>query len=133
MRHNVTYDKLILIDGTEIEFDSAQGISAITIEVGTKAEAYELWEKFTRENLDQVTIKNADGVTIGIYNKMVLDRIEAKETDGHVAITFCLRPKTREEILEERVSALEKGQNTQDSAIEDLGQVVSDMAAEGSN
>ena len=69
MRHNVTYDKLILIDGTEIEFDSAQGISAITIEVGTKAEAYELWEKFTRENLDQVTIKNEDGVTIGIRSE----------------------------------------------------------------
>ncbi len=133
MKNNIVYDKLTLVDGTEIKFDSAQGISAITIEVVTKAEAYELWEKFTRENLEQITIINEDGLTIGIYNKMVLDRIEAKETDGHVAITFCLRPKTREEILEERVSALEKGQNTQDEAIEDLGQAVSDMAAEGSN
>ena len=48
--------------------------------------------------------------------------------DGAVQITFSLRNKSVEEILTERVVALEAGQQTQDEAIGNLGQAVSDMA-----
>lgn len=126
-------DKLVLADNTTIELETSQGISALSCNVESISEASKLWEKFTQENLRDVTIKNADDLTIGKYPDMVLDHITgADNADGTVQITFSLRSKSIEELLTERVSALESGQQTQDEAIGDLGQAISDMA-EGGN
>ena len=91
-----------------------------------------MWEKFTSDNLKDVTVKNADDLTIGKYLDMVLDHVTgADNADGTVQIIFSLRNKSVEELLMERVTALEAGQQTQDEAIGDLGQVVSDIAEGG--
>lgn len=124
-------DKLVLADGTTIELETTQGIGALTVNVESKAAACALWEKFTPDNLMQVSIKNSDGLLAGKYQNMVLDHVTGKDNNGTVQITFSLRNKSVEELLTERVEALESGQQTQDEAIGDLGQVVSDMA-EGS-
>ena len=72
------------------------------------------------------------GVTVGSYQDMVLDHVEGRDnSDGTVQMTFSLRSKTTEEILTERILALESGQRTQDEAIGDLGQAVSDIAEGG--
>lgn len=124
-------DKLVLADGTEIMLESSHGIGALQAKAESKAAACALWEKFARGNLAHVSIKNAGGEVTGRYHGLVLDHIKGSDSpDGTVNITFCLREKTVEEILTERVEALESGQQTQDDAISDLGQAVSD-AAEG--
>ncbi len=125
-------DKLVLLDGTEIAIISSEGIEKVHVTVESIGAACSLWEKLTQENLKQVTIKTADDEVVGEYPDMVLDHIEGKENkDGTIQVTLSLRRKTREEILEERIAVLEAGQRTQDEAIGDLGQAVSDMS-EGS-
>lgn len=125
-------DKLVLADNTTIELETSQGISALSCNVENKDAACGLWKKFTQDNLKDVTIKNADDMTIGKYTDMVLDHVTgADNADGTVQVTFSLREKSVEELLTERVEALESGQQTQDEAIGDLGQAVSDMATEG--
>lgn len=128
-------DKLVLADGTTIALESSQGMGSLNVQVQNKATACDLWEKFTGENLEQVTVKNAAGETTGTYSGMVLDHITGRENpDGAVQVTFSLRNKTAEELAEElaeRVAALEAGQQTQDDAISDLGQAVSDVVEGG--
>ncbi|MDE7342047.1 MAG: hypothetical protein K2N80_16080 [Lachnospiraceae bacterium] len=125
-------DKLVLTDGTEIELETLQGISALSCNVESKSAACALWEKFTPDNLKQVNIKDADNLIVGKYQDMALDHVVGTDNkDGTVQITFSLRNKTAEEILTERVDALEVGQQTHGQAIGDLGKAVSDIA-EGS-
>ena len=126
-------DRLVLADGTEITLETSQGIGALQVRAESKAAACALWEKFTRENLAQVTIKKTDGETMGSYRGMILDHMTGTEdpTDGAVQVTFSLRNKTTEEILLESIAELEAGQQTQDDAISDLGQAVSDVAEGG--
>lgn len=88
--------------------------------------------EISRANLQDITIKTGDGSTVGSYKDMVLDHIEGRDKrDGTVQMMFSLRSKTTEEVLTERVAALEAGQQTQDAAIDDLGQAVSDIAEGG--
>ncbi len=125
-------DKLVLTDGTTIPLESSQGIGALNANVKDKAAACALWENFTKENMERITIQNAEGETTGTYSCMVLDHITGKENpDGTVQVVFSLRNKTAEELLTERVAALEAGQQTQDEAISDLGQAVSDVVEGG--
>lgn len=125
-------DKLVLADNTTIELETSQGIFALSCNVESISEACALWKKFMPDNLKDVTIKNADNMTIGKYTDMVLDHVTGYDNaDGTVQVTFSLRKKSVEELLTERVEALESGQQTQDEAIGDLGQAVSDIAEGG--
>lgn len=125
-------DKLVLADGTKIALESSQGIGALHVVTECKAAACNIWEKFTKENLKHVVVKNADGETTGNYTDMVLDCIVGTENvDNTVRVIFKLRNKTAEEVLAERVAALETDQQMQDGAISDLGQAVSDVVGGG--
>lgn len=125
-------DKIVLKDGTEITLESSQGIGALHVVKNSRQQAGDLWEQFTNDNLKQVTIKNSDGLTVGIYQDMVLDHMEGRDKDdGTVQVTFSLRKKSAIELMEERISAVETGQQVQDEAIGDLGQAVSDMTEGG--
>lgn len=125
-------DRLVLKDGTEITLVSSLRMGGLYVNAEDHTAACALWEKFSKANLQAVTVKDADGVTTGSYKDMVLDHVEGRDNDdGTVQMMFSLRRKTVEEVLTERIVALEAGQQTQDSAIDDLGQAVSDIA-EGS-
>ena len=127
-------DKVVLKDGTEIALESSQGIGALRIAVNSKQEACALWERFTSDNLKQVAIKNQDGLTIGRYQDMVLRHFQGEERgDGSVLATFSLRSKTALELMEERISAVEAGQQVQDAGIDDMGQAMSDLMEGGVN
>lgn len=124
-------DKLVLFDGTEMELESSNGIGALCVIAESRTVAGALWEKFDRENLREVLIKNSDGEVIGNFKDMALDHITGADYKENVMITFSLREKTETELLRERVAALEFWQKTQDAALEDLGQAVSDIAEGG--
>jgi len=126
------HDKLVLRDGTEIVLESSQGIGALHVIVENKSAACALWERFTKDNLAEVNVKNSLDETTGVYKDMVLDHITGADNgDGTIKITFSLRNKSIEEIMEERIAALEEGQQIQDAGIGDLGQAISDMMEGG--
>lgn len=125
-------DKLVLKDGTEITLEASQGIGSLCVKAESKKAACALWEKFTKESLEEVTVKNSSNMTVGIYHGMVLDHISASENeDETVTVTFSLRNKSVEEVLGDRITILETGQQTQDEAIDDLGQTMSDIVEGG--
>ena len=124
-------DKLVLAGGTEMELESSHGIGALCVQSESRMAACALWEKFDDNNLSEVLIKNSEGDVTGRYKDMVLDHITGADYKETVMITFSLREKTETELLRERVAALESGQKTQDAALEDLGQAVSDIAEGG--
>lgn len=127
-------DKAVLKNGTEIILESSQGIGALHTCVESKDAALLLWKALTEDNLKQVTVKNSSDLVVGNYSDMVLDHIEARDnSDATVRFTISLRSKTMEELFADRIGALESGQQTQDSAIDDLGQAVSDIAEGGNN
>ena len=71
-------------------------------------------------------------MTVGKYQDMVLSHFQGEErADGSVLATFSLRSKTALELIEERISAVEAGQQVQDTGIDDLGQAVSDLMEGG--
>lgn len=111
-------DKFILNDQTEIEIESASALNDIRVLSQTKAEMVMTWDKLTADNLASVQIKNADDVTVGRYTDLVLvSEASTVQEDGTILTSFNLRKKTDQERLAERVSAIEAGQQAQDTQI----------------
>lgn len=132
-------DKLVLADGTEITLEDSQGIGTLVIGAESRSAAGAVWAQLTADNLAEISIKNAAGAVTGTYTDMLLDHVTGTDkADGTALLTISLREKTENEILKDRVADLEAelaelkaGQGTQDEAISDLGQVVSDIAQGG--
>ena len=124
-------DKLVLADGTQITLESSRGIGELHVNAESRTAAAAQWEMFTPGNLKRVSIRNAEDTVTGNYEDLVLDHITGTDGSGQVEIIFSLRPKTREELLEERIAELEAARQTHGEAISDLGQAVSDMMEGG--
>ena len=119
-------DKLILKDGTTIELESGSSLDAIKVATENRGAMLEQWEMLTPENLKEVKVQNGDGLTIGIYQELVLlSETSVVASDGSVLTTYSLREKTD---TERRLEALEEGQEIQNGAISDLGAVTSAIA-----
>lgn len=111
-------DRIVLLDGTNITLESSRGMNALQVHVENEDAACALWKKFTQDNLKQVIVMNQDDITVGRYTDMILDHIEGwTNKDGSVQIIFSLRSKTTEELMTERIMALEAGQQAQDTQI----------------
>ncbi len=122
-------DTLTLKDGTIIEMESGASLSDIKVISDNKVAMVELWDKLTEDNLAKVTVKNSDGVVVGRYSDLILvSETSTIQGDGTVITSFNLREKTD---TEKRLDAMESSQQTQDEAIGDLGQAVSDLAEGG--
>jgi hypothetical protein len=132
-------DKLVLADGTEITLEDSQGIGTLVIGAASRSAAGAVWAQLTADNLTEISIKNAAGDVTGTYTDMLLDHVTGTDQeDGTALLTVSLREKTNEEILQDKVAALgaelaelKASQGTQDEAISDLGQAVSDIAQGG--
>lgn len=132
-------DKLMLADGTEITLEGSQGIGVLLFSAESRGMAGSIWEQMTPDNLKAISIKNAAGKTTGSYENMILDHVIGTDSEGGAALlTVYLRAKTANEALQDRIAVLEAeletlkaGQETQDEAIGDLGQTVSDIAQGG--
>ncbi len=132
-------DKLVLLDSTEITLESSLGMGTLNVLAKNMEEVCKFWKDFSDQNLKQVILKNGDGIIVGKYQSMIKDHMEVKENkDGSLLVTFSLREKSAIELMEERLSAVESGQQAHDEtiqthneAISDLGQAVSDMMEGG--
>lgn len=120
-------DKMILKDGTEIELEAGASLSTLQVAAADRVAMLDVWQQLTPENLQEVQIRNGDGLTIGRYTDLVLvSERSVVASNESVLTTYQFREKTAEE---KRLDALEEGQAILDGAVEDLGAVTSAMAA----
>ena len=122
-------DKIILRDNTEIEVLQMPTLGNITVLAADVVAIQALKDQLTADNLEEVTIKNDAGNTVGIYEGLVLQEPwTIRWTDDGVLTTFGLREKTE---VEKQMEAFKAEQAIQNGAIDDLGTVVSDIATGG--
>ena len=124
--------KLILADNSVITYDRDMGIGDIVASYSTMAQAQieEAW--ITPANVAHIQTTTDEDVPVGEYTDLViisteLVPIEEEEVVTGYELHIHLREKTDVEVLTERVDALEESQDTQDEAIEDLGEAVSEI------
>lgn len=120
-------DYIKLTDGTQLTIEEGASLERIIHISGTEADATAVCKAITPANLDHVEFYNAGAEEpYGVYDHLILKTpVTRHDEAGTVVVTISLREKTE---LELRVDALEESQATQDGAIEDLGQALSDMA-----
>lgn len=129
-------DTMILHDGTVIELETGASLGDIRVVAPDRAAMAATWAKLTPENLAVVQVKNGAGLVAGNYTDLVLDaETSTVASDGTVLTSYHLREKTGLERLEERVGAVETGQDVQDGAINDIATLTGEMAGmmEGGN
>ena len=122
-------DKLILKNGHEIELEAGASLGALQVLSADRAAMLATWELLTPDNLSQVQTKNGAGLTVGTYTDLVLvSETSVVASDGTILTTYSLRPKTDVERLEEKVAAVEEGQQVQDGAINDVAKLAGSLA-----
>ena len=122
-------DKLILKNGAEIELEAGASLGALQVLSADRAAMLATWQQLRPDNLSQVQIKNGAGLTVGTYTDLVLvSETSVVAPDGKVLTTYSLRPKTDVERLEEKVAAVEAGQQVQDGAINDVATLAGTLA-----
>ena len=122
-------DKLILKNGHEIELEAGASLGALQVLSADRAAMLATWELLTPDNLAAVQIKNGAGLTVGTYTDLVLvSETSVVASDGTILTTYSLRPKTDVERLEEKVAAVEAGQQVQDGAINDVATLAGSLA-----
>lgn len=125
----MTKDTLVLKNGVSITLEAATGLGSLQVLSDNKQAMLFVWEQFTSDNLAEVQVKTAEGLTVGRYTDLILvSETSVVKEDGSVLTTFCLREKTDEE---KRLDVLEEGQEVQNGAIEDLGAVTSALVEGG--
>lgn len=110
-------DIMILKDGTEIELENYSSLSNLKVLSADKADFVKLWDKMTDDNLSNVEIKSGAGVVVATYTNLTLVNETSSITDDGILTSFNIREKTD---VENRLDALEAGQEVQNAAIDDL-------------
>lgn len=119
-------DIMILKDGTEIELESYSSLSELKVLSADKADFVKLWDKMTDDNLSDVEIKSGAGVVTATYTNLTLVNETSTITDEGILTSFHIREKTN---VENRLDALEAGQEVQNAAIDDLATTVAESEA----
>ena len=124
-------NKIILKDKTTYEIAEGTGIGAVTITVDSYEALNPIEEAFLKDgNLEEVKFMIDDQVNGEYTNlKLVYKTFENAFTneDGKVVVTIALTEMTENDIA---IRELQRGQTIQDSAIADLGDVVSEITPE---
>lgn len=116
-----------LADGTQFLVEDGASLDHIEHIAKDEAAALAVCAKFTPENLTHVEFATApEDEPHGVYENLALIEPPTRQTleDGGVLVVISLREKTAVEL---RLDALEESQETQDGAIADIGQALSDM------
>lgn len=125
-------NKIILKDKTTYEIAEGTGINAVTITVDSYEDLKAIEEAFTKEgNLEEVKFMIDDEVN-GEYENLKLvsktfDNVHTDEETEKVTVVIELAEMTDVDLL---LKELKKEQLLQDSAIADLGDIVSELAPE---
>lgn len=119
-------DKLKFMDGTIVDIEDGASLESVTHIATNEANALYVCGKVTAENVEHLEFFHGELLT-GQYDNVIIAAPTTRENgEGEqVVVRMHFREKTD---LEIRVDALEEGQTVQDGAIEDIGEVLSDMA-----
>ncbi len=124
-------EKVVLADGTEIEIENGASQNCVQVVLQDLDGFKELYAKFTDANLESYLVKNADGLTCAVLENKHLKSSLVEQKENGFLISFNLADV---DMLEKRVAALEaeqvtikSGQELQDGAIADLGEIVGGM------
>ena len=128
-------EKIVMADGTAIEIENGAVQNCVQVVIPNLDGFKELHGKFTETNLENYKIQNADGLTCAtLENKYLKNTIVEQVKDGFL-ISFNLADV---DMVEKRLDALEAGQSEmkvgqelQDGAIADLGEIVGGMMEGG--
>ena len=82
--------------------------------------------QLTKQNLKEISLSNTDGAVYGKYYNLQAMSLRKDLETGIVDAELKLEDRT-----EARLTAVEEGQELQDGAIADLGEVVSTIAEGG--
>lgn len=122
--------KLILADDSIITFEEDRGIEDIIAYYETMPAAQIDQAKVTPANVTHIRTVTDNDDPIGEFFNLFINSTEIvpvyeeEEATAYV-LHIHLREKSAVEVLADRVEALEESQETQDGAIEDLGEAVS--------
>lgn len=120
--------KLVLADSTEIKLEGGAALGYMKAYYASKAAMVANWNKLTVENLKVVQVLT-DDVVVGNYTDLILENeTSTLQGDGSVDTVWNIREKTENEKLKDEIAALKQGQEIQDGAITDMGEVVSALA-----
>lgn len=117
-------EKIILANGVEIEIEACASLNNVTVLTPDRSTFVSDWLKFTDDNLVLVKVINNDGLTVGVYRDLHLVNVTATLTREGVLASYNFVEKSDEQL---RLDALEESQETQDMALEDLGEAVSSI------
>lgn len=124
-------DKIIFADKTGFEIKEGASLGNVVARVESFADLQGIADALIKAgNLKTVQFSHGDEVN-GEYTDLTREGMlftGVDLVDGNVEATFSLREKTE---VEKRLDAIEEGQNIQDGAIADLGDVVSTIAEGG--
>lgn len=123
-------DYMKLVDGTQITIEDGASLDRIIHIADSDAEAATVCRKVKNDNVRHVEFWKDDPETdapYGVYDDLVVATPAVIQISGEgiASVLISLREKTD---VEKRLDALEESQETQDGAIADIGQVLSDMA-----
>lgn len=121
-------EKMILNDGTTVELETGASLTGLTTIFPDWTAAAAVLPKLTKANLAIVQVQNSEGLTVGNYTDLVLQPGAWEMKEDGVHITVSMREKTE---IEKRLDNVEAGQETQDGAIADMGEVVGKLAEGG--
>lgn len=128
-------EKIVLADGTAIEIENGAVQNCVQVVVPNLDGFKELHGKFTETNLGSYKIQNADGLTCAtLENKYLKNAIVEQAKDGFL-ISFNLADvnlvQKQLAELKSDVEEVKAGQELQDGAIADLGEIVGEMMEGG--
>ena len=118
-------DKLKFTDGTIIDIEDGATLSEVTYIATNEANALYVCGKVTPENVSTLQFLHGDAVT-GDYQNVVISAPTTRENGEGETVIVRMHFREKNE-LELRVDALEESQAIQDGAIDDLGNIISDM------
>lgn len=117
---------LKLYDGTTIPLEEGASLAEMRHIAENETAAIAVCNAITPENLRHVEFSMDGDEPHGIYENLIADHAPTRQNldEGGVLVVISLREKTSVEL---RLDALEESQETQDGAIADIGQTLSDM------
>lgn len=120
--------KLVLADSAEINLEGGAALGYMKSHYDSKIAMVADWNKLTPENLKAVQVLT-DDVVVGNYSDMILENETSTILDDNsIETIWNIRQKTENEKLKDEIAALKQGQEIQDGAITDMGEVVSALA-----
>ena len=115
-----------LVDGQTVESLQIENIvNGLVLHV-ENGDFTALESRLTKQNLEEISISNPEGSVYGKYYNLQAVSLHKDLETGIVDVELRL-----EDRIEARLSAVEEGQELQDGAIADLGEVVSTIAEGG--